>query len=129
MANNIKYVQLEPGAFIGDIDFQIMTARQRGVYLSLVLYLYSNGGKLPNDVQVLSRLCSSTLEDFEQDWEMVEKKFVINGDISHKRVDAEIKRAKDFVSKKRLAGIKSGQARRKKSGAGNEHRLNTPPTK
>ena len=117
MANDMKYVQLEPGAFIGDIDFQVMTDRQRGIYLSLILYLYSSGGTLPNTVQTLFKLCSSTLENFEEDWEAIKHKFIVNDTISHKRVDEEIERATAFFNKKRLAGIKSGESRREKAKA------------
>ena len=98
----MKYVQLEPGAFIGDIDFQVMTDRQRGIYLSLILYLYSSGGTLPNTVQTLFKLCSSTLENFEEDWEAIKHKFIVNDTISHKRVDEEIERATVFFNKKRI---------------------------
>ena len=40
---DIKYVQLEPAAFLSDTDYQIMTAEQRGIYCSLIFYLYANG--------------------------------------------------------------------------------------
>ena len=46
MAAEVKYIQLEPAAFITDIDFMLMTAEERGVYCSIIFYLYANNGKI-----------------------------------------------------------------------------------
>ena len=46
-----KYVQFEANAFTSDSDFVTMTAEQRGVYFSLICYLYSNNGKLKFDTE------------------------------------------------------------------------------
>ncbi len=87
----IKYVSLEPGAFLSDIDFQAMSAEQRGVYISIILYLYTNNGKLKNDLELLSKMCNI---NGEFDYQPVLSKFQIRrGFITHKRVDEELARA------------------------------------
>lgn len=127
--NNIKYIQFEPDAFLSDIDFQVMNDRQRGIYITLILYLYRNNGKLPNDVRTLFKLCNSTDQFFNDDWSVVQHKFIINDTgISHKRVTEEIEKACSYYEKKRSAGQKSGLARKKKKGTLLEHRSNTPRT-
>jgi len=110
--NNLKYVQFEPGAFLSDIDFQTMTTRQRGVYISIILYLYTNGGNLPSSDESLCKLCNSKPETFSEDWEAIKHKFKLaNQKITHKRVSYELKKASKYFSDKRLAGQKGGQAK------------------
>ena len=50
-----KYVSLEPNAFLSDKDFQLMNAEERGVYCTIIFYLYSNGGKIEKDEKVQTR--------------------------------------------------------------------------
>ncbi len=127
--DNLKYIQLDFGAFLGDADFQMMSDRQRGVYISLILYLYSNKGVLPNTPRTLFNLCNSTEETFNEDWEFIKKKFVITEtEISHNRVDREIEKAIAYYTKKRMAGELSGIARREKAKKKDEHRLNSDRT-
>ena len=106
----MKFVQLEPNAFLSDGDFGAMNAEQRGVYWSLILYLYCNGGRLKLDFEKLGRLCAC--ENFEQVWSKIERKFSLRGGyIRHKRVTAELKRAAEFMENRRTAGLK-GAAKR-----------------
>jgi len=123
--NGIKYVQLEPSAFLSDIDFQMMNAEERGVYVSIILYLYCNGGKLKlndnNDITLLkncyTRLamlsgCSKTGEEWAAIWGKIRHKFQINGNnLTHKRVTEELKKAKEHKEKRSKAG-KKGMANR-----------------
>jgi len=87
----IKYVQLESDAFLSDIDFQLMTAEQRGVYWTIILYLYRNGGKMRFDKNSLTKLCNVS-NDFG--FQTVLSKFQVRrGFIYHKRVTKELQRA------------------------------------
>lgn len=89
--SKIKYVQLEPGAFLSDIDFQMMSAEQRGVFWSIILYLYCNNGKLKNDPVLLSQICNAS-KDF--DFDKIMGKFQVkHGFVGHKRVDEELGKA------------------------------------
>jgi uncharacterized protein YdaU (DUF1376 family) len=105
----VKFVQLESGAFLTDVDFISMSAEQRGVYVTLILYLNCNNGRCRYDEQVLSALCNC--EKFAQVWEKIKNKFTQkNGWIRHKRVSRELKAAKNrlqLCSKKGLKGAKN----------------------
>ena len=128
--SKIKYVQLEPAAFLTDVDFQMMTAEQRGVYCSIIFNLYANGGELKiqnkgdnplakNDNSDITLLCNcmKTGEEWLKVWERVKEKFIIkNGVLTHKRVTEELERAANYRQQRSLAGKK-----------GMQHRYNNPP--
>ena len=123
--NKIKYVQLEPGAFLTDIDFQMMDAEQRGVYCSVIFYLYCNNGKIElddiRDVTLLQGQLTKlagisgyhkTGAEWDAIWGKIAHKFQITGNIlTHKRVTEELKRAAEYRAKKSKAG-KAGMASR-----------------
>lgn len=120
--NNIQYVHLEAGAFISDVDYQSMTAEQRGVYCSIIFYLYANDGKLDisgnpdlfsgNNVISLLSNCQKTGEEWERVWSGVKKKFKIKNNIlTHKRVTSELRRSAKYRNQKSLAGKKGMQQR------------------
>ena len=106
----VKFVQLESGAFLTDVAFITMTAEQRGVYITLILYLNCNNGRCRYDEKVLSALCNCA--DFSQVWEKIKSKFTVrNGWIRHKRVSRELKAAKNRLQAARENGLK-GAAKR-----------------
>jgi uncharacterized protein YdaU (DUF1376 family) len=110
----IKFVQLESDAFLTDIDFIQMSPSERGVYCSLILYLYSSSGKCEFDMQALGRLCNcQTAEEFEKIWERISKKFQVSrsGVIKHKRVTKELKKARNFRQAKSRAGLSGARKR------------------
>ena len=105
MANEPKYVSLEPDAFLSDEDFQIMTAEERGVYWTIILYLYRNNGRLKYDEIKLRKLCN-VKSDYPL--QSVSRKFQVRGGyIRHKRVTKELKRAQNLVDR----GVKGAKAR------------------
>ena len=107
----IQYVQFQPALDLLNLNFLSMTAEQRGVYLSLKLYLYANGGKCPFDLEQLKKI--TNCENFKAVWEKVKCQFVIkNSTISNKTVTKDLRKAKKFVQAKRKAGLASGRARR-----------------
>jgi uncharacterized protein YdaU (DUF1376 family) len=108
---DIKYVQLEAGDFLADSDFQLMTAAERGIYCSIIFYMYRNDGRILNDPKRIKILTNSD-ENFEKSWNNVRKKFSEkNGYLSHKRVRKELARAKKFVQTQRKAGLKGAEKR------------------
>ena len=46
IVKKIKYVQLEPAAILTDLDWQKMSAEERGVYWQIILTLYCHNGKI-----------------------------------------------------------------------------------
>jgi uncharacterized protein YdaU (DUF1376 family) len=117
----IKFVQLESDAFLTDIDFIQMSPSERGVYCSLILYLYSSGGKCEFETQALARLCNcSSAEEFEKIWDRVSKKFIArSGVIKHKRVTKELRKAKKFQQAKSKAGLSGARKRWHRDNNGN----------
>ena len=109
----IKFVQLESDAFLTDIDFIQMSPSERGVYCSLILYLYSSGGKCEFDMQALARLCNcQSSEEFEKIWERISKKFQVRKNVvKHKRVTKELNKAKNFRQAKSRAGLSGARKR------------------
>ncbi len=106
----IQYVSLESGAFISDLIFQTMTAEEKGVYCTLIFYLYENNGKLPFDIEALKHLCNCP--DFQKVWEFVKQKFIIkNGRIFHKRVSKELDRAKKMSQLQSERAVKAAAKR------------------
>ena len=109
----IKYVQLESDAFLTDLDFIRFTPAERGLYCSIIFYLYSNNGKCEFDPAALSRLANcKNVQEFEKLWEKVSKKFRSRNDlIKHKRVTKELNRAKKFHKACAQAGLRGANKR------------------
>jgi len=122
---NIKYIQLEPAAFLTDIDFQMMDAEQRGVYCSIIFYLYCNGGIIElSDNTPITLLqdkykklavisgCYKTGPDWTAIWSKIAHKFQITDNmLTHKRVTEELKKAEKFRITKQKAGLESAKKR------------------
>jgi len=114
--DKITRVQLEAGGFLSDPDFVAMDAEQRGVYCSLIFYLYANGGSIKSDANgtAIALLCGcyKTGNDWLNVWEKVGKKFLYRrGRLFHKRVSTELARARKFMQDKQRAGIKGAESR------------------
>ena len=107
----IKYVQLESDAFLTDLDFTLFTPAERGVFVTMILFLYSNDGKCEFDPAALSRVCNcDNTQQFEQLWQRVSKKFQVrNGVIKHKRVTKQLKIAKKKCKDRSKAGKKGAE--------------------
>jgi len=106
----IKYVQLEPQAALCDIDFQMMTAEERGVYWTIILYLYCNGGRCALDVPAMKALCAC--ENFEKCWEKIKNKFFSkNNFLMHKRVTKQLRCAGRRLQDARQKGLKGAEKR------------------
>ncbi|MGD2095376.1 MAG: hypothetical protein PVH77_10250 [Phycisphaerales bacterium] len=109
----IRFVQLESQAFLTDIDFNMMSPSERGVYCTLICLLNINGGKCEYNPPAPSNLCHcQTTEEFENVWQKISKKFQLrNGIVKHKRVTKELKKAKKFIQHQRKAGLKGAKKR------------------
>jgi uncharacterized protein YdaU (DUF1376 family) len=106
----IRYVQLESESFLTDLDFIRMSAQERGVYCTLLFYLYCNNGRCELDPPTLARMCNCS--DFEKVWQNIAKKFQTrNGVIRHKRVSKELRMAKKFIQHQHKAGLTGASKR------------------
>jgi hypothetical protein len=110
MKRKIRYVSLEPSAFLLDLDYISMSYAERGLYDTIIFYLYENDGFIS-----MEKLFSSSFnncENFEQLFEKIKGKFLIkDGKISHKRVLAELKRARHFSQLQSIKGVKANEIR------------------
>jgi uncharacterized protein YdaU (DUF1376 family) len=114
----IRYVSLEPRAFLTDLDFLSMTAEEKGVYFSIILCLYDNNGYLDMDKERINRVCNCP--NFENVFEKIKHKFRIkDGKISHKRVLRELKRARQIAQLHSANGVKGNEIRWKNHPTGN----------
>jgi uncharacterized protein YdaU (DUF1376 family) len=113
-------------------DMMMMTTEERGAYSSLCFKIYEEGGWLPNTVRTLSSIAGLTEISFSGVWANIKHKFIIDdGEISQKRCLKELQKSEKLIQGKRRAGLKSGEARRKKGNKGpteNEHRSNVAST-
>lgn len=112
--SKISYVSLDAAEFLSDVDYQAMTAEERGVYCTLIFYLYANGGSIEcdKDGKNIALLCGcyKTGNDWLNIWEKVRKKFLYkNCRLYHKRVSKELKKAKDLMQVRRKAGLKGAE--------------------
>jgi len=99
----VRFVQLEPEAIVAEPDFQVMTAEERGVYLSMILYLYCNNGRLKLNVELLRKLCNAR-PDF--DFAAVLKKFINKkGMVYHRSVSQSMAKARRLMQARREAGL------------------------
>jgi len=115
MATKIRYVQLEPAEVLLDFHSSRMTAEQFGCYWLIMMHLYCQGGKLKLDVKELGLLCNcpgAPGEGFEKVWEKIESKFQKKGgQIKHKRVNRELRRARQRRQAAVDNGLRGAQAR------------------
>jgi len=108
---NIRFVQLEPAAFLSDVDVQMWNATEVGCYWLILLYLYTNNGRVPNDQKGLSRICRYP-RNFVRIWNKIAHKFVVAGAfLCNKRVDRELQAALSRYTQTHLAGVKSAKKR------------------
>jgi len=110
MRPKVELVKLESRAFLMDADFIKMTDAERGVYCTLIFYLYCTDGRCRFDVPSLARLCNC--EDFDAVWENIKQKFQVRGGVvRHRRVTKELNQAGQRIKAKSRAGL-SGDRKR-----------------
>jgi hypothetical protein len=116
---DIKYVQLEPAAFLTDPAFIGMSMAERGIYVTLIFLLYCNHGELylgadDNDNSLpnrgaISRVCGD-FEDIDFCIEAIMIKFDYKDCIlTHKRVTEELQKSHNFVESGRKGAEKRWQ--------------------
>jgi uncharacterized protein YdaU (DUF1376 family) len=87
-----------------------MNAEERGLYCTLIFFLYCNDGKCSKNLKTLQGLCNC--RDFKSSWKKIKEKFLSrNNFVEHKRVNEELTRARRYSQLKRKAGLKGAQKR------------------
>lgn len=100
--------------FVGDYlsDTQHLTTEQHGAYLLLLMAMWKSGGRLPNDRLKLARIARVHPPHWARIAPTVMEFFTIEGgEITQKRLAAEIEKASAVSRIKARAGAKGGKAR------------------
>lgn len=93
-------------------DTRHLTAAERGAYVELLCYLWTNDGALANDLKRVFRLTGLSPREWALSRDTLLEFFtLVDGVYRHKRVDQELERARIFIEQKRAAGKASGKAR------------------
>ena len=108
--SDLQYVQIQPSLDLLDVRFQMMSPAERGVYWTIKLYLYANGGRCPLDEAMLGKVTGC--ENFIEVWEKISAAFVIKDDtIRHKVVTKDLRKARKCLQGRRRAGLIGAQKR------------------
>ena len=108
----VRYVQLAPSDFLSDADFQTWDAETRGVYTTIIFYMYANGGCVENNEEVLQRMTNCRKETWKVTLQKISKKFKVRGTkLYHNRVSFELKKAAKYIQDKKRAGLIGAEKR------------------
>jgi len=108
------YFPLYVGDYLRDTGY--LTLEQHGAYLMLLMRLWSAGGALPADEGKLARIAGVSVKKWRPIWADLAEFFELeNGDITHKRISAELEKAGALRAKRAAAGARGGAAKVLKS--------------
>lgn len=104
------YLPLYIGDYLRDTGY--LTLEQHGAYFMLLMRLWSAGGSLPSDEAKLSRIAGVSVKKWRPIWADLAAFFEQkNGQITHKRITAELEKAGTLRAKRAAAGAKGGAAK------------------
>jgi uncharacterized protein YdaU (DUF1376 family) len=115
--------------YIGDYlaDTQLLTTEQHGAYLLLIMAYWKNQGPLPSDDAILMSVCKMQPAKWKSLKPSVLKFFQVKGgNISHKRIDKEIKATKEKREKAANKAKAAAEARWTKDASSNAQ--SNPPS-
>ena len=93
-------------------DTRHLSTREHGAYFLLLMHAWTGGGELPVDETRLARIAGMSPKEWRYSREIILDFFVLVGNsYRHKRIDAELARADEFIEQKRSAGKASAAAR------------------
>jgi hypothetical protein len=116
----VKYVQEEPAKEFLDPDIQSWNATVYGCYKRITAYMKCNGGRCPNDLAVMAKLCRchrgfrllGLSTGFYRVWGKIGKKFQTdNGDITNVEVSEAIATAQRRIANAKKAGSEGAKER------------------
>ena len=108
----IRYVSIDPSAFLLDPDFISLNLKQRGLYLSILLHLCANNGMLTDNYVHLERILGIRVRDFDKSFACVSHLFTHQrGKITSPLVKCALLRAQRAANVQSAKGISSAKAR------------------
>lgn len=95
--------------FVGDYlkDTGQLTNEEHGVYLKLLMFMWSQGGFLRNDPRILCRLTSVSYRRWAPIWANLERFFYVEGDtLRHTKVEKTLRKAREISELRARAAAK-----------------------
>ena len=125
--NKIRFVFLDYDKFLYNFDFINMKPAERGIYCTLIFFLYSKGGYLELNEKVY-KMCNCTKKQFENTWKKIGTKFSHKRNkIFHKKVLKELAIARSRSKTLSVAGVKGNNIRWNKNRPAITRRLPADP--
>ena len=127
MAEKRPSFQWYPKDFLTDENVEVMSLEEQGAYRRLMDYEWLHEG-LPNDIEVLAKLCRITPAQFKKLWENIGICFDENRAgtrLTHPRLKSERAKQDEWREKSRVGGKRSAKLRADKSKGGS---TNVQPT-
>lgn len=118
--------QFYPSDFISDINVAVMSNSQRGGYIMLLSYAWTQKNRLPKDRDYIKSL--SRLEEDEID--LVLKCFKTRGEFFyHPRLEKELEKQNEYALRQKENGRRGGRPKKKDEKKVSEKPTNTPEKK
>jgi uncharacterized protein YdaU (DUF1376 family) len=93
-------------------DTQHLSTVQHGAYLLILMSMWRNGGKLPNDERRLAIIAKMTLDKWRRYGRGIMDLLVVeDGMVTQKRLLQELEKSRSKIEKKRAAGKAGGTAK------------------
>lgn len=103
--------QFFPKDFLADENVALMTMAERGVYITLLCFCWTEGS-VPSSIQSIARLCSMSSGSIKKMWPTIQRCFVeTDNRFRHKRLDAEREKQAAWRNKLAESGRKGGLSR------------------
>jgi len=113
--NKAPAFQFYAGDFLSDINVQLMTMSQRGIYITLLANEWIEG-ELPNNLLKLKMLCGNPI-NFKTEWDAIKHCFVVeNGKLINNRLEKERGKMVSYRERMSDAGKKGAKTRWQSNG-------------
>lgn len=107
----IPYMPLWVSDYLADT--QDFSTEEHGAYMLLIMTYWQRGEPLPNDPERLARVARMSSERWTDVEPTLKRMFnVTANEWTHKRIDAELTRARNKIEKARESGKKSAESRK-----------------
>lgn len=104
--------QFYPDTFLADANVAIMSLQERGAYITLICYCWQQGS-LPNDHEILARLCGVPVTTFRKLWPAVSRCFTDRGEhLVHGRLEIERRKQRAYREIQAKNGKLGGRPRK-----------------
>ena len=104
--------QFYPKDFLSDINVSSMSLQERGAYITLLCFCWTNNGALPTDVARLATVCGTQPTVFAKVWPAVRECFTEqDGRYIHPRLEREREKQATYRERQSDKGARGAKAR------------------